>query len=223
MCEPISITAGIMAAGAAVNIVGQNQNRQAFKGNENQKRIAQDQVIEENRKRATTDYLTHIRLEETLQAQERIAVGEKAGGIAQQIAGNQATAVASAAERGIDGPVVDAIANDFAFKQNQATGQLRINQGMVDQQHQENINQQGLLFTRRIQDVPRYIPRTPPPVDYFTPIFGGIMGTASAGVGQMGKAGAPGPTKAPPSGEMFGPPAPAQQGSFDSSSISSIG
>ena len=161
-----------MAAGAATSMIAANTSRQVAKGNENAMKNAQDDVIIENRRRATHDYLRDIRLEELQSTQENQALSEKTGDIAQTTASAQGTAIASAAERGVSGHSLDTILSDFDFQQNQEVGRLRINQQMKDQQHVENAGADADEFNARVTAVKPYIPRTQPPVDYFTPIFG---------------------------------------------------
>ena len=81
-CEPVSLAvlAGTMAAGgAASSIIGANTSRQMAKHQEDEKRNAQDQVILENRMRATHDYLRNVRLEQLKQQQETESLAEEGG------------------------------------------------------------------------------------------------------------------------------------------------
>lgn len=190
----MTIAAGtMMAAGAASSIVAQNNARQVAKGNENAMKNAQDDVIIENRKRATHDYLREVRLERLASTQETEALTEKSNDIAHSVADAKGTAVASAAERGVAGRSLDTILSDFDFQQNQEIGRLRVNQEMKDQQHQENIGGYYDQYTARVTEVKPYVPRTQAPVDYFTPIFGmaGGMAGSMKGLGAItGGAGA---------------------------------
>ena len=142
---------------------------------------AQDDLIIENRKRATHDYLRDVRLEELQSQQENQSLVEKTGDIAKSTVEAQGTAVASSAERGVSGHSLDSILADFDFQQNQEVGRLRINQQMADQQHVENAGADADQFSARVTAVKPYIPRTQPPVDYFTPIFGLAGGMMKAG------------------------------------------
>ena len=197
-CEPMTIIAGTaMAAGAASSIVSANNARQTAKGNENSKKNAQDDVIIENRKRATHDYLREVRLENLQATQETEALTEKANDEAHVTSDAKSTAVASAAERGVAGNSLDQIINDFNFQQNQEVGRLRVNQSMKDQQHLENIAGYGDEFSARASAVQPYVPRAQPPVDYFTPIFGMVGGMAGGMKGLAGNIGGAGQT-APP-------------------------
>lgn len=194
-CEPITIAAGtMMAAGAVTSLIAANNARQTAKGNQNSQKNAQDDLILENRRRATTDYLRDVRLEQLSSEQENEAVSEKSGDIARTTLDAKGTTVASSAERGIaGGRSLDTILADFDFQQNQEVGRLRINQQMGDQQHVENAGADVNTFDARVTAVKPYIPRTQPPVDYFTPIFGlagGMMSTTSPGKGAMGGLGA---------------------------------
>lgn len=193
MCEPTTIVAGtMMAAGAVSSIVAQNNARQVAKGNENAMKNAVDDQIIENRKRATNDYLRDVRLEELQSDQENRAVMEKSGDIARNTLEAKGTTVASAAERGVAGRSLDTILANFDFQQEQEIGRLRINQEMKDQQHVENAGSYADQFTARVTAVKPYIPRTQPPVDYFTPVFGMAGGLMNAtrpgslnGIGQI--------------------------------------
>lgn len=181
MCEPTTIVAGsMMAAGAVSSIAAQQNARQVEKGNENAKKNAQDDLIIENRKRATHDYLRDVRLENLQSTQETEALTEHANDAAHTTADAKGEAVASAAERGVAGNSLDQVLNDFDFQQNQEVGRLRVNQAMKDQQHQEQIGAYGDQFSARAAAVQPYIPRIQPPVDYFTPIFGLGAGLAGA-------------------------------------------
>lgn len=162
-------------------MIAANNARQVAKGNEAAQKNAVDDQIIENRARATKDYLRDVRLEQLQSEQENQAVQEKAGGFARNTLEAKGTAVASAAERGVSGRSLDIILADFDFQQNQEVGRLRINQQMKDQQHKENAGGYGDQFTARVTAVKPYIPRTQPPVDYFTPIFGLAGGLATAG------------------------------------------
>src|ERR1700704_5735085 len=150
----------MMAAGAATSMIAANNARQVAKGNQNAQKNAQDDLIIENRKRATHDYLRDVRLEQLKSEQENESVQEKAGDIAKSTAQAQGTAVASAAERGVGGHSLDMILADFDFQQNQEVGRLRVNQQMQDQQHVENAGGMADEFTARVTAVKPYIPRT---------------------------------------------------------------
>lgn len=159
MCDPITIAAGTMMAGGAVSsIVAQNNSRQVAKGNENAMKNAQDDVIIENRKRATHDYLRDVRLEQLQSEQENQALTEKSGDLARNTLEAKGTAVASAAERGVAGRSLDTILADFDFQQNQEVGRLRINQQMKDQQHQENAGGYADQFSARVTAEKPYVP-----------------------------------------------------------------
>ena len=166
LCEPMTIIAGTaMAAGAASSIVSANNARQTAKGTENAKKNAQDDLILENQRRATHDYLREVRLENLQATQETEALTEKANDAAHVTSDAKSTAIASAAERGVAGNSLDQIINDFNFQQNQEVGRLRVNQSMKDQQHRENIAGYGDQFSARASAEQPYIPRAQPPVD----------------------------------------------------------
>lgn len=181
MCEPVSITMATMAmaaAGAAVSISGANTQRQANKGFENQKKNAQDDLIIENRRRATHDYLRQVRLEQLQETQEGNAVDEQAQDVVRAKQVTVGTAYASAAERSVAGNSVEMLINDYEFQQSQEVGRLRINQEMKKAQHTENIKGYADQFDQRVAAVKPYIPRQQPPVDYFGPIFQAVSSVA---------------------------------------------
>lgn len=191
MCEPttLAVAAGTMAvAGAGSTIIGQNSQRQLAKGYENQKKNAQDELIIENRKRATDDYLRQVRLEQLTQQQEKEALAEKSTDVSRQSTSVQATALASAAERGVAGRSVDQIISDYHMQSDLEIGRMKANQEMKDSQHQENIAGYADQYKNRASSIQPYIPRPQAPVDYFGPIFGAgaqIVGAGmAAGVGK---------------------------------------
>jgi hypothetical protein len=182
------VAGGSAIAGAATNIIGQNTTRQMNKGYENQKKNAQDDLILENRKRATHDYLREVRLEQLTQAQETSSLAEQSQDTLKQAAGATGEAKASAAERGVAGNNLETIISDYDFQQNQEVGRLRINQEMKNNQHTEAIAADKDSFDYRVASVKPYVPRPQAPVDYFGPIFGAVssigQGAMSAGVGK---------------------------------------
>lgn len=191
MCEPVSIalavTAAASLAGAGMSIAGQNTARQMAKGQEEQKRLAQEQAILENRSRATKDYLRQVRLENTQARQETIAMREEGQDVRNQALAASGTAVASAAERGVAGRSLDMILSDYEFQQNKEIGRMRMNQTMKDQQHTENIGGFQDQFEYRVTAMKPYVPRPQAPVDYFGPIFGAVsqIGGATMGSGLL--------------------------------------
>ena len=188
MCEPVSIAMGTMAvAGATTNIIGQNTTRQMNKGYENQKKNAQDDLIIENRKRATSDYLRQVRLEQLQTTQEEQSLVEEKGDVAKQTAAATGQSKASAAERGVAGNSVEAIVADYEFQQNQEVGRLRMNQDAKNAQHTENVAGYNDQFDQRIAAVKPYVPRVQPPVDYFGPIFGAGSSIMAQNKGRGGK------------------------------------
>lgn len=186
MCEPVSITMGVLAVGGAVaSIAGQNQQRQMAKGFENQKKNAQDDLIMENRKRATHDYLRQVRLEQSQETQENQALAETSQDIRRDTATAKATGIASAAERGVGGNSVEMLISDYEFQQGQEIGRLRMNQEQKDAQHRENIGGFQDQFDQRVTAVQPYVPRAQAPVDYFGPIFQAGSSIAGQNAGRM--------------------------------------
>jgi len=175
---PMIVSMGVAAASAATSIAGQVQQQSAQKSyQKNLANASQDQVIE-TRKRATEDYLRNVRLEQLQSTQEHEAVVEKSGDIAQQTRATSATAVASAAERGVSGRSIDQVIQSYHFQQDTEIGRLRANQTQKDMQHNEQIKGMATQFDQRATSVKPYIPSAVAPVDYFSP----ILGIASAGM-----------------------------------------
>ena len=199
--------AAATTASAVTGLVGANTARQAAKGAENAKKNAQDDLIMENRKRATKDYLREVRLEQLTQQQETEVLAEKSFDVAKNTIDAKGQTEASAAERGVGGRSLDMVLADFDFQQNQEVGRMRINQEKANAQHGENIETYKDQFTERASAIKPYVPRVQPPVDYFGPIFGALAGNASASMAKglgAGPTGAPAaPTAAPDYGSQF--------------------
>lgn len=182
--------------GAVMGVIGSKQQNKAAKAFELAKRNAQDDLIIENRNRATKDYLRNVRLEQLNAQQETEALSEATNDVSKQTTATQATATASAAERGVAGRSVEMLIEDYTFQQSQEVGRLRTNQSMKNAQHTENIGGYQDQFDQRVAAVKPYVPRTQPPVDYFGPIFGvmstlGNVGMASGAGKPAGSAAAP--------------------------------
>lgn len=176
---PWGAAAGAVA-GAAFGVIGAKATNKANKASENQRKNAQDDLIIENRRRATHDYLKQVRLEQLQGLQENEAITEKAFDITKQEIGAAGQARASAAERGVAGNSVETIVNDYEFQQNQEVGRLRQNQAMKDAQHVEVTGGSRDQFDQRVAAVQPYVPRQQPPVDYFGPIFAAASTAAAA-------------------------------------------
>lgn len=171
-CEPVTIGMGVMAAGsAAMSIAGQFQARDAHNQSEEARRIATENAIEENRRRATHDYLTSTRLEREQQAQEEAALVQKKVDVFREADRTIATALASAAERNVAGRTVDMIAADFEFMANEETGRLRENQKLANQQHAENIRAAGTEWQNRVTSIKPYVKTPAQRINFFGPIF----------------------------------------------------
>jgi hypothetical protein len=182
MCEPVTIMGGLAAAGAATSIMGQMQAHKAGESVEEARRIEQENMIAENRRRTTNDYLTQTRLERDQQSQEEAAVAMKGADIAKETRRTVATGTASAAERGVSGRTIDDIAADYDFQANEETGRLKQNQADANRQHEEAIKGYGTQYSNRIADVRPYVKQPVKPVDYFGPIFGAASQTLGTGV-----------------------------------------
>jgi hypothetical protein len=183
-----TVMGGAAMGGAVTNIIGANTTRQMNKGYENAQKNAQDDLIIENRKRATHDYLREVRLEQLQESQETSSVSEQSQDVAKQATAAKGQAVASAAERGVAGRSLDTVLSDYEFQQNQEVGRLRVNQEMKNEQHAEQIAGFKDQFDYRVASVKPYVPRVQPPVNYFGPIFGAVssigQGAMGAGVGK---------------------------------------
>lgn len=176
---------GVMAvAGAATTIMGDKASKKSAKSVEEAKRIEQENMITENRRRATDDYLTQTRLEQDQQSQEESAVALKSNDVMRETIRATSTSTASAAERGVAGRTINDIAADYDFQANEETGRLKYNQSLSNRQHGETIAGYGKQFSNRVADVRPYVERPIAPVDYFGPIFaagGQIAGNAGVG------------------------------------------
>ncbi len=173
-CDPLTmmiVGGGMQAGQAGMDIYGQFQARDTHKAVEESRRQQQEINIEENRRRATHDYIESARLEQTQQAQEEESVAMQSFDIAQGSRRSTATGMASAAERGIAGRTVEQIAADFDFMANEEAGRLKQNQQISNQQHRENIRAMGTEHSNRIASVKPYIPTPAAPIDFFGPIF----------------------------------------------------
>ncbi len=172
-CEPVTVSMGVMAAaGAAASIQGQRQAQKMAKGTEEARRLEQENVITENRRRSTDDYLNQTRLTMEQQAQEEASVAVKSGDVMRETRRSVATGTASAAERGVAGRTIEQIASDYDFQANEETGRLKQNQALANQQHQESLRGLKTQFNNRITDVKPYIPKQQAPVDYAGPLLG---------------------------------------------------
>ena len=207
MCEPVSITMGVMAvAGAAASIKGQRDAKKSGKSVEEARRIEQENMITETRRRATDDYLVETRLEREQQSQEEAAVAMKGADVMKETRRSVATGTASAAERGVAGRTIDDISRDYDFMANEETGRLKYNQTLANRQHDEVIAGYGKQFSNRVADARPYIKKPIAPVDYFGPIFqagGQLAGNAGVqkGIGNAFAASSPTPTSAPAPGK----------------------
>lgn len=182
LCEPVTLSMAAMgAAQAGMGIYGQFQARDAHNQTEEYRRLEQENVIEENRRRATHDYLTNVRLEQTQQQQEFESVAQKSVDVQQQATRSIATGMASAAERGVAGRTVDQIVADFDYMANEETGRLKENQKIANLQHGENIRSYGTEYSNRLAAVKPYVKQPAKPIDIFGPIFSVGAQTLSTG------------------------------------------
>lgn len=171
-CEPVTLTMAAMgAASAGMSIAGQVQARGTHNSVEEHRRQTQEEAIEENRRRATHDYITNVRLEQQQQYQEQEAVRQKAMDIERQGDSSIATGMASAAERGVAGRTVNQIAADFEWMSNEETGRLKHNQHLSNLQHNENIRAFGTEYSNRVSSMKPYIKTPAKQIDFFGPVF----------------------------------------------------
>lgn len=174
---------GMAAAGAAVSIMGQMQAKNVAEATEEAKRLEQERVVTETRRRATDDYLNQTRMEMDRQTQEEAAVSVKSGDVMKETKRAVATGTASAAERGVAGRTVEQIAADYDFQANEETGRLKQTQALANQQHTENKRGMSTEYANRLADARPYVPKQQAPVDYFGPVFaagGQTLNTAVA-------------------------------------------
>lgn len=181
-CDPVSILAGTSiaasAGGGISSIIGQNTSRQLSKGAEGRLRLAVEDQIIQNRRRATDDYLRQVSGEQLRQRQEEEASVEKSHDISQGAKQASSTSIASAAERGVSGRTVEQIVSDYQLQEDKEIGRIRTNQQFANQQHRENLAGYRSQFDQRVSSIQPYVPAVQAPVDYFSPIFG-ILGTTA--------------------------------------------
>jgi hypothetical protein len=182
MCEPATImtaiSLGIAAGGAGASIAGQSQANSAAKQVEKQKQTAVEKQIEENRRRATADYIASVQDEQTQQDQEQQALTEQELDIAKKGRDASSQARVAAGESGVSGQSLAVIEADYAMQMEVAAGRLGISQQWRDAQHERNIQAQGRVYENRVSQVQPYQQQPVRPVDYFSPIFG-VFGTAT--------------------------------------------
>ncbi len=193
-CEPVSILAATSiaasAGGGISSIIGQNTSRQLAKGQQERQRLAVEDQIVQNRRRATDDYLRQVSGEQLRQRQEEEAAVEKSHDIAQGAKQASSTSIASAAERGVSGRTVDQIVSDYQFQEDKEIGRIRTNQQFQNQQHRENLAAYKTQFDQRVSAIQPYVPAVQAPVDYFSPVFGLVGQAAKTGMtAQWGKHG----------------------------------
>jgi hypothetical protein len=195
----MTIAMGTMAAGsAAMSIAGQFQAAGAHNSSEEARRIANQNAMDENRRRATHDYLTQTRLEREQQAQEVASVAQKSFDVRREATRSVGTALASAAERGVAGRTVDMIAADFDFMADEETGRLRANQKLANRQHDENIRASGTEWQNRVTSIQPYQKTPAKPIDFFGPVFQAGAQTLQTGVSTGAFKGLTAPTSPAP-------------------------
>ena len=178
MLGPWGAAAGAVGGGV-MGVLGSKAANKNAEQVEEARRIEQENMIMETRRRATGDYLDQTRMERELQSQEEAAVALKGADIAKETDRSVATATASSAERGVAGRTIDQINADYEFMENEEVGRIKANQAMANRQHAEVIRGYGTQFENRVADVRPYVKRAVAPVDYFGPAF--------QAVGQLGQ------------------------------------
>lgn len=187
MAGPWGAAAGAVA-GAAMGIIGSRAANKNAKAVEENRRIAQEQAMAENRRRATTDYLNQIRLENVQMAQEHTALVEKTHDLKMNTDQAASAANVSAAERGVGGRSLDQIIADYHAQNDLEVSRLNENQTMRDYQHGQTVQGADRAYWNRVTGMQPYQKQPVAPVDYFSPAFKlvgdlGKIGMAS-GVGQ---------------------------------------
>ncbi len=185
MCEPVSLTAasmGIAAAGAGTSIMGQRAQNEAASQVEQQKSEAVNEQIQENRRRATADYLAKVQDEMLQEYQEKQRLAEQELDISRKGRAAGASANVAAAESGVSGQSLAAIHADYAFQQEQAKGRLGITQDWANYAHKRQIDAYGVEWNNRATSIQPYQKQPVKPVDYFGPVFGAIGQSLNTGV-----------------------------------------
>jgi len=206
-----AVSIGASAGGGISSIIGQNTSRQLSKGAEERKRLAVEDQIVQNRRRATDDYLRQVSGEQLRQRQEEEASVEKSHDIAQGAKQASSTSIASAAERGVSGRTVEQIVSDYQLQEDKEIGRIRTNQQFANQQHKENISGYRSQFDQRVASIQPYVPAVQAPVDYFGPAFGILSNAARTGLAaQWGKVsdGESSSSQPKAAGQPYGPFAP---------------
>lgn len=182
MCEPVTISMGVMAAaGAATSIAGQSAQKKAGEQMQERQRMAVEDQIAETRRRATSDYLRQMTSERIQQQQEEASVAVKGNDLTRQATKIKGTALASAAERGVMGRTVDQVVSDYDTQADLEIGRIKQNQAAVNLQHDQNRAIMKDQFNQRVSSVKPYVKTPQAPVNYFGPIFGAAAQTIGVG------------------------------------------
>ncbi len=178
MCLPV--VAAVAAAGAVSNIIGQNTSRQLAKGVENQKRLAVEEQIAANQKRATSDYVQSVSDENLKMTQEHQSNAEKFNDNATKQRAGDADANVAAAEGNVAGHNLDAVHSDYQMQTDKANGRISTGQQWADYQHTRNDQGYAKTYENRATSIQPYQQHIQAPVDYFGPIFGAAGNVAAA-------------------------------------------
>jgi len=188
MCEPVSLTlAGVALASAATSVIGQNQQRQAQKGYQNELRIANEAQMDENRSIATTAYLDQAAQANNNLAQEREASAVAGQDYSTQRHKAQGEVNAAAAESGVGGLALDGLLADFHRQEGMFRGHNDQNLIFKQQQTATAIKGEQTQAAARIAQIKPYIPAPLAPVDYIGPALSAV-GTGLGAYGNYSNA-----------------------------------
>lgn len=177
-CEAVSISMGIgaavAAASAAASVQGQEQQANAAHDVQRQKGDAVTRQIEENRRRATADYIISVQDEQLADSQEEESLTEKKVDLARTERDAVSQATVAAAEANVTGQSLAMIQADYRFQMDQAASRLGINRQWSSYQHKRNIDAAGVEYTNRASSVQPYQKQPVKPVDWFGPTFAAV-------------------------------------------------
>lgn len=178
MCEPVSITLGVLAvASAATSIIGQNTQRQAQKGYQNKLVEANKAQMEANRSIATRSYLDQAEQANNNLAQEREAAAVSNQDTSIQASKARGEVVTAGAEAGAGGLALDGLLMDFHQQESMFRAHNDQNLVFKQQQTASVIKGDRNQAVSRIAQIQPYIPSPIAPVDYVGPFLqaGGTM------------------------------------------------
>lgn len=169
-------------AGATTKIIGDKQANDTGKQTEKMASLVRNNQIDENRRRATADYLQSTSDENAKMGQEHQSLAEKKNDNTQTLRAANASAEVAAAEGNVAGHNLDAIHSDYQHQLDVTNGRLSTNQEWADYQHTRNNQGQVNVFSNRAASIQPYQEAVQKPVDYFGPIFGAGAQAGNAAV-----------------------------------------